>query len=67
MSRLYQLDTYFQKVFIVTAGGNIVTRSNNWNEARSAYYDLTGDWPQEPTHDLVAELALLEGVISDAE
>ena len=66
MPRLYQLDTYFQKLFIVTDAGVVVLKSHNWAEARDRYADLTGEYRETPSHDLAAELALLEGLASDA-
>lgn len=67
MSRLYQLDTYFQKIFIVVLGSRIISKTRNWNTARDAFHNLTGIWTDEPTHDLATDSALLEEIISDAQ
>ena len=67
MADLLQMDTYFQRLFIVTNRGRAAYKGSNWNEARKAYHGVTGVWVEEPTADAAEMLATLEGIINDAE
>ena len=64
MTQLLQIDTYHSRWFLVLhgthlGGSRLVYRGKDWNEARKADHEVTGEWALEPTGDAAEILDIL--------